>query len=64
MVTLSLPAGHNVPRGTVLRLEQGPDVGMEEMCRICPTCRSCGGSAGMNKGGNFNARGKAALCNT
>jgi hypothetical protein len=66
MVTLSLPAGHSIPRGTVLRLEhgevvQGPDIDMEDMCKLCPLCKSCGGS---EKGGSCDARGKDAVCNT
>jgi hypothetical protein len=63
MVRLSLPAGHTVPRGTVLRIEhgevlQGEARDIEGMCKLCPGCSSCKAIQ------SCDSRGAGAVCDT
>jgi hypothetical protein len=47
MSKLSLPAGHNIPAGTQLRVEHGEVVGGPlqdaggSLCSVCPSCEPC-----------------------
>ena len=68
MSRLSLPAGHGIPPGTELRIEQaeivaGPFVDTGGMCELCPTCGPCalrlGGEAGLTGNSNCAAANAA-----
>eukprot|EP00935_MAST-01C_sp_MAST-1C-sp1_P002102 g2102.t1 len=67
MVTLELPVGHKVPKGTVLRIEhgevvQGPAVDIAGMCKLCSRC--CYQEHDQGEGGPCDTRGEKAVCNT
>jgi hypothetical protein len=67
MITLTLPPNHQIPKGTVLRIEhgeviQGTDIDIEGMCKLCPKCGSC--SAANPAGGSCDMDGPGAVCNT
>ena len=74
MVQINLPAGHSVPKGTVLRIEhaeivQGKDTDISGMCALCPGCSSCrkgggGGASGPSGKGSCDSRGASAACDT
>lgn len=70
MVRLSLPPANGIPAGTALRIEhgeilQGHDVDTEQMCALCPKCKSCDNSGGgLGSVGPCDSRGIGAVCNT
>ena len=75
MVRLTLPAGHGIPKGTVLRIEhaeivQGHNKDISAMCELCPQCSPCvqggggGGSSGPSGKGSCDSRGAGAACDT
>ena len=62
MTKLSLPAGHNIPAGTILEIAHaeivaGPFVDNGGMCEICPGCQGCQSNMCM-------VHGSGAVCDT